>query len=1651
MLFTAEYQVKTLTQALSEKFYAKFPPEEAQKLTQFAQHFMRFIAPEDLLARGDRENLYAALLDYWHFFAQFSGDKPKIRVYNPRFEQHGWQSSHTVVSVLSRDLPFLIDSLRMLLNRRGLTVHLIVHPMLKVARDEAGLIKDWQPSKDCPSGWEETLVHLEMDRQTESAVLHSIQQAIAQLLDTLQSCFSDWTLMQAKMREVMTQLDVYATERDFAETQAFLNWLCDGHFIFLGAREYRLQHDHEDLSLWVLPASGLGVLRETCAEPSRSNATQPRRSRSFDALPRVLREQAADPRLMLFSKSSHKAPIHRDTYMDSISIRHFDEHGEVRGEWRFLGLYTAAFYHLSVQDIPLLRERLQRVLEKSAYPPKSHGANTLSNILETYPRDEMLQTDEDALLDIALGIARLRERQRTRVFVRPDKFGRFFTCIVYVARERYDTAIRKRMQQVLLQAFEGDSVEFNVTLSESLLAQVHFIIRMPAASQDLEGLSKHLPQYDIEQIEQQLSEVTRDWRDRLYDTLLEHYGEEQGTQLARRFEDAFPVAYREDFLPRQAAYDIEKIQALNDEQALAMHLYRPPEADNGSLRFKLFHAKAHISLSDVLPMLENMGVKVLSERSYAIRGGSERGRYPFSEKKGSVPLLLSVPLFWIQEFDLQSESAQETDIEALQNRFQDSFAQIWHGQVENDGFNRLVLQARLGAREISIFRAYDRYLRQLGGGFSATYTENTLAKHGEIVRLLLRLFYARLHPQKSNDTHCTALLDNLNNKLESVESLDEDRILRRFLGVIQATLRTNYFQTAGVSNRSLTQKDYIAFKLNPQQVPDMPSPKPMFEIFVYSPRVEGVHLRGGKVARGGLRWSDRREDFRTEILGLVKAQIVKNAVIVPVGSKGGFVAKRLPSLIAQGGGREAIQAEGIACYQTFIRGLLDVTDNLVDGEIQPPPEVVRHDADDPYLVVAADKGTATFSDIANKISAEYHFWLGDAFASGGSAGYDHKKMGITARGAWVSVMRHFRETHLDTQSQDFTAIGIGDMAGDVFGNGLLRSKHTRLVAAFNHLHIFLDPNPDAKASFAERKRLFKLPRSTWEDYDKGLISQGGGVFSRRQKSIAISSEVAQLLDIKDSHLPPNELIKAILRAPVDLLWNGGIGTYVKASSEHHNEVGDKANDSLRVNGCELRCKVVGEGGNLGFTQLGRIEYALHGGRINTDAIDNSGGVNCSDQEVNIKILLNQIVHKADMTGKQRDHLLLEMTERVATRVLHNNYLQTQALSIAESVAPQMLDVHTRFMKELEKAGRLDRALEFLPDDETLSARRANGQGLTRPELSVLLAYSKIALFDELLDSNLPEDATLESLLLHYFPDPLPQRFKEDIRAHRLHREIIATELTNQVINRAGAMFVFMLQEETGLSSADIVRAYWIAAEVFELHSVWTAIEALDNQVAAAVQIRMMREVIKLGERAARWLLRSRSLPLDIAENIALFAAGRGGHPLDTAGQADQEHAQALAAELMQAGVPEDLAQGVGGLNIQLARLDITLVSQDTDTPLANTAEIYFALSERLSLHWLRDRIAELPRNNRWNSLSRAALRDEFYRTHRALTTAVLATDSPSHATTAKLATWLEKHELAVQRYEQVMAELSSANNADLAMLSVALREASFSHAPVSRK
>ncbi len=1144
---------------------------------------------------------------------------------------------------------------------------------------------------------------------------------------------------------------------------------------------------------------------------------------------------------------------------------------------------------------------------------------------------------------------------------------------------------------------------------ESVLARVHFIIYTKPGQ---------TPEYDEEEIEGRIVETTRSWADNLYEALLEQCGEEQGTELFRKYRGAFSPGYRAGFIPRSAVSDIMRMETLKSEDDLGMSLYHPIEEPEDFLGFKLFRLGDQVSLSGILPLLEDMGVEVVDERPHEVK------------PEGSPPV-------WIYDFGLVHEAGGELQTGEVKEIFQDAFVRAWRGAVENDGFNRLVLRARLTWREISVLRAYCKYLRQTGSTFSQDYMEDALVENPHIASLIVDLFNARLDPSRQNraEAESKRITEELEEALEEVVSLDEDRIMRSFLDVTLATLRTNYYQSTPEGDAKL----HLSFKLDPNQIPGLPLPLPRYEIFVYSPRTEGVHLRGGEVARGGIRWSDRREDFRTEILGLMKAQTVKNAVIVPVGAKGGFVVKRPPTE----GGREAMQEEVVACYKTLIRGMLDITDNISGDEIVPPSDVMRYDDDDPYLVVAADKGTATFSDIANGLSAEYGFWMGDAFASGGSVGYDHKEMGITARGAWESVSRHFRELGHDTQTEDFTVVGIGDMAGDVFGNGMLLSRHIKLVGAFNHMHIFLDPDPDPEKSFEERERLFGLARSSWTDYDEDLISEGGGIFPRTAKSIPLSEQVRALLAVEEESLTPTELISAMLKAEVDLLWNGGIGTYVKASSESNAEVGDRTNDALRVDGDELRCRVVGEGGNLGFTQTGRIEYALRGGRIYMDAVDNSAGVDCSDHEVNIKILLDAIVEAGDMTEKQRNGLLASMTDEVGDLVLRDNYQQTQAINQALALAHPMVDVHARYIHSLEHEGRLDRGLEFLPGDEELGERRSDNKGLTAPELAILLSYSKITTYQDLLKSDAPEDPYLSRELERYFPAPLRDRFREQIHEHRLHRQITATHVTNSLANRCGPSFVFRLGEETGADAPDIARAYLAAREIFSVRGLWDEIEALDNQVEARIQTRIMLDARKLLERATRWLLRYRRMPLDIQATISHFSEGANDlaeRVPDVLLDGDREAVENSSQRLIDERVPRDLAERAATLGPMFAALDITDVANSTRESLEATAAVYFTLGDRLKMHWLRRHIEALPRDNRWRTLARSALRDDIFNQQAALTAEVLKDTPQDEPAAERIEAWTKANEGPVHRTLQVLADINSSGTFDLSTLSVALRE-----------
>jgi len=1589
---------------------ARLPEPTFHIVEPFLRHYYDFVDVDDLQSRSIPD-LYGAALAHWQTAQRFVPGRERLRVYNPILEQHGWHSDHTVIEIVNDDMPFLVDSVSMAVNRQGLALHSVVHPVFRIWRGPDGdIARVTQGSEEAADTRSQlaSFIHFEVDRCGDAAKLDALRDDIAKVLRDVRAAVEDWPKIVELARVTIKAMKVGESGPDAMEARAFLEWMVADHFTFLGHRDYELVQQGTGYGLRAVPGSGLGIMRDELRATDGAAA-----SPEVTVLPPAAAEIISSASPIFLTKANSRATVHRPGYLDYVGIKLAGADGKVVGERRFIGLYTSTAYFVSAAEIPIVRRKCANIVRRAGFLPKGHLAKSLVTVLETYPRDELFQADENQLYDIALGVLRLQEHQRTRLFVRRDRFDRFVSCLVFVPRDKYNTDLRQRIANLLTEAFNGASVEFTPLLSESTLARIHFVVHAKPGG---------MPDVDTRELEARLVQVSRRWQDDLADALLDAFGEEQGNRLLQHYADSFPPGYRDDYAARTAVRDIELIERVQGSERLAMNLYRPIEAGPRAFRFKVYRAGMPIALSRSLPMLEHLGVRVDEERPYLI------------EALDATPA-------WIHDFGLEVVDDAEFDIERVKDLFEDAFEQVWTGAIESDDFNRLVLRAQLSAREVTILRAYAKYLRQVGSTFSDAYIERAVTGNPAIARMLVELFVARFDPSLAGTrgTRVENLLKTIDSALDQVPNLDEDRILRQFLGVIKATQRTNYY----VFDADGKPKPYLSFKFNPAQVPGLPEPKPMFEIWVYSPRVEGVHLRGGRVARGGLRWSDRREDFRTEVLGLMKAQMVKNVVIVPVGSKGGFVVKNPPPQSE----RDAWMREGIACYQTFLRGLLDLTDNLAGTTVVPPRDVVRHDPDDPYLVVAADKGTATFSDYANAISQEYGFWLDDAFASGGSVGYDHKKMAITARGAWESVKRHFREMGVDTQTMDFTVVGIGDMSGDVFGNGMLLSPHIRLVAAFDHRHIFLDPNPDPAASIAERGRLFLLDRSSWADYDPSLISAGGGVFLRTAKTIALSPAVQSVLGISAAALSPAELMRAILQAPVDLLYNGGIGTYVKASRETHLQVGDRANDAIRVNGADLRCKVVAEGGNLGLTQLGRIEFAQRGGRINTDAIDNSAGVDCSDHEVNIKILLGLVVADGEMTAKQRNALLAEMTDEVGLLVLTDNYYQTQALSIAGRYGVELLDAETRLMRYLERAGRLNRAIEFLPNDEEVAERQAAKQGLTTPERAVLLAYSKMWLYDALLDSSVPEDPLVSDMLIEYFPRPLRQRFSEPMQRHPLRREILATHLTNALVNRVGCEFVHRLMEETDAQPGDIVRACIMARDVFDLDDVWRSIDALDNRVADDVQARMFVEVARLVERSALWFLRHLSSPGVNSDDVTGLLARCRDAAQRLAPQwpallpaADLEALSERQRVLVDAGVDSELAVRIASGEISAALLDIAEVASTCERKLELVAGVYFALGTLLNYNWISERAAALPAPSHWDMLARASALAELARLKRALTMSALAGADEAATPEALVQAWRDKRATQLERYARLLADLRATGGASLSMLLVIVRE-----------
>ena len=1580
----------------------KVPKATAPLVKKFAELLYNNISTLDLNHRNDSD-MYGATLSLWNTLNDHQDDKPVIKVFNPQVSKNGWTSSHTIIEIIVRDMPFLVDSVRIALSRLHLTPHLMLNSPIKIIRDKNKNINQLSAAIDqkFKSTSLETVFFIEIDRQNDPAVMAKINKELHSVLSDIAVTVNDWQPMQARLRSVIDevkQASLPCSKEEQQESVQFLEWILANNFTLLGYRSYKIKSLKGDISLSAEPDTSLGLM----------NQYDGTKVRLISSLGKAAREVALGKNLLVLTKTNAKSRVHRPAHLDYIGVKRFDNKGNVVGEDRFVGLFGSAYYTNSALDLPLIKSKVAGVCKDSGYAVGTHAYKALINILETYPRDEILQSSPDELLKNVMGIFQMQERDYSGLFMRRDTFDRFYSCMVYVPRERYTTALRINTQKLLKEALGSDEdVAFTTYFSESAQARTHYIVRVNSTKADI----------NVKEIEQNLNHAARSWDDNLADALNSHKGEAKGKALSRKY-ISFPQAYKDEVLPGTAIVDIEKFEALSADNQLEMLFYQPQEEDANSrfVKLKLFHSGEPLHLSDVLPMLENFGLRVIGESPYAVK--TESGE-----------------VFWILDFSMLLTGEGKFNLEIVQSLFQDAFAKVWSGQLEDDGFNRLILGAELGGREVSIVRAYAKYERQIGGTFSQSYIEDTFARYPEIAKLLIRLFNLRFSPAKKwNQKTVDKVLASIESSLDSVANLDDDRIIRRFVEMINATIRTNYFQP----HPETGEKSYISFKILPEQITDVPLPLPKYEIFVYSPQIEGVHLRGGKVARGGLRWSDRREDFRTEVLGLVKAQQVKNTVIVPVGAKGGFVCKQLPT-----GDRNEIFEAGKECYRTFIRGLLDITDNIVAGEIVPPVNVVRHDEDDPYLVVAADKGTATFSDIANGISDEFNFWLGDAFASGGSVGYDHKGMGITAKGAWESVKRHFREMDIDCQTTDFTVVGVGDMAGDVFGNGMLLSKHIRLQAAFNHMHIFIDPNPDAASTYVERERLFNLPGCSWEDFDMSLVSEGGGLFNRSAKSIKLTPQIKKMIGTTKQTMAPNELIQSILKMKVDLFWNGGIGTYVKGSKESHLEVGDRANDSLRINGVELKAKVVGEGGNLGLTHLGRIEFAAKGGRINADFVDNAGGVDCSDNEVNIKILLNGLVQNGDLTVKQRNKILYDMTDEVGDIVIEDCYRQTHSLSITELRGGSALKEQAQFITALERSGKLDRALEFIPSDEEIAERLALGKGLTRPELSVLLAYSKMVLKEELVCSEITDNEFHQSLLIEAFPKQLQDNYSAQMQEHPLKAEIIATKLANNIGNDMGFNFVHRMKEETGATTSEIANCYAMASAVFELPDIWKQISDLDNKISTAIQTEMLFQLRRTVRRATRWFLRHRNKSLNIAQAIEFYHAtfvALSNNITKYMVDGEEQQLKRVEDDLIKAGAPKSVALRISLLSTLFSVMDLAEISESEAVPIELATDLYFKLGARLDLHWFLDQITSQPVSNHWQALARASFREELDWQQRSLTSVILRGNKGATDVDDMLENWLVDSAQPLERWQHILADFRIGKTHEFAKFSVALRE-----------
>lgn len=1592
---------------------------DIKEFQNFAKEFYAKNSGVDFSNYFPDEFYGAALLSFDSLIQKKPGEY-KVSVTTPRRGESSFNSHKTFIDIINDDMPFLVDSIVAFLDSHDVKISNIIHPIYTVKRDKNGkLISVLKDGSNEEGARRESVMQLHLDRISSDENIEYLREEISKIIENANIVVADWQEMLKVSQEAHDQVvDTNILKNSSYETKEikeFISWVNDGHFIFLGAKQFDVKESKEHkYMLEEVKGSELGVFR------SQHEEFQPKVANTSFA---EVTDSVENPFVIEILKSRYKSYIHRLGNAERIRIQKISQEGKVIGEYRFVGLFTSGVYNHSAISIPLISNKISKAIEDSNFIPRSHDYKDLVSILESYPRDELFQISQEDLNRISGGIVSICGRSLVKFFARHDKFERFVSCLVYMPKGRSNSDLRDKIRDYLSEIYEGTISESFIQVTESKLVRLHVIIRTESG----------IPKVDEQQIQRDINKITKVWQDDFKEVVRARYESENRGYLYEKYQDAFSVSYINKFDARRASIDASIIETCIEKNSILFYLHKSDNfSENNLSELKIYNPEKELVLSDIMPILESFGFNIIAEYTYEVN--------PAHDSK-----------VYVHYFNLNLCKYSNFFSARTKVNFEKLITLISKGLAEVSPLNKLVVDVELGWKHVCMLTAYAKYLHQVGFRYSETSIAEVLANHKEITGLLADLFETKFNPEllvpMEQRTKMVADIEKkINKKLSSVTDIISDTVIKRIFNAISSTLRTNYFQTIE-ENEELRSfagyKGYISFKFDCSKVIDLPLPNPHAEIFVYSARVEAIHLRGGKVARGGLRWSDRHEDFRTEVLGLMKAQMTKNAVIVPVGSKGGFIAKK----VTQAMSREEVQSEGVECYKTFLRGILDITDNVVSGKIVHA-SCVSYDQEDPYLVVAADKGTATFSDIANSISAEYNFWLGDAFASGGSVGYDHKKMGITAKGAWVSVQRHFREIGVDTQSQDFTCVGVGDMGGDVFGNGMLLSKHIRLVAAFNHMHIFLDPNPDAASSFKERSRMFKLPRSSWLDYNQDLISKGGGVFERSAKSIKISQEVQVALGIEDSELSPKDLIVAILKSPVDLLWNGGIGTYVKGSIESNQDVGDRANDDVRINGSDLRCKVIGEGGNLGLTQRGRIEFASNNGLINTDSIDNSAGVDCSDHEVNIKIALTQAVRSGKIDIEERNKILESMTDEIADLVLNDNRLQTQTVSTtlhqAKSVNNSTIGDQAQLIEKLENAGLLNREIEFLPSKKEIERRQLNKTGFTKPELSVMLAYSKMEVYQKIINSKLVKDKYFVADLYNYFPKAMHDKFSYEIEKHQLRDEIIATQITNFIIDRTGITFVNQLCHDSGFVMVDVIRAIIIACESFKLKEIWSEIEALDGKVSFDIQSRMFLTSNKLLERSVIWILRNTSKSkTDITKNVDRFAniADRLSKVLTKVmAKASQESFQRKVERYCLNEVPKKLASKVAGLDPLASTFDIAEISEKAKFEIEAIAKIYFAVGTRFSLKWLRSKIASLSHENQWQRISSKTILEDLYAYQMRIANSIV-----THSCNGKdvcdinaIDSWTENYDFLMQRYDNFISDLKSNPHPDISVFVVAL-------------